>query len=458
MRDKLGTAARLNLRPSTAAGTLNGRSRFGNGRTIASAMQTTRSHGGAASAGTCVLDRKAPTPEEECKMARMIGEWTIDWAGFAARSWPQSLDDLVTSRVPDLLGGGAADDFCATVDENRQPCEPYLRVLPFGPNSTAVDQVVEDGDVLSFVLPELENGGAVEVLKQRGWHAEVCYKAENGTACQRAPWGDNQRDKPCNESDPGWVIHIFRPRFPALAPDSFDAMKQQVRLWKEIFGKHRFPADGDQYSGSHRYLDPADFSSVEEIEEIARKLLSRPRETMPDVPKVTCVQWSYQVLCLSLCVPLNERVLTRLGVFDAFRNNWPDMAGKTPPYLDGAGKLPFIPYSPAQVLQSFLDIYGEGRSLIACLQNPGTKRMLEGFLIREAPPGLPEAVRSYLEEVTQSGDITPPLRVPGRQPYRFVMPITYFCEARSAICKEPDEPWFQYVGTMIHESMVKRVG
>lgn len=86
-------------------------------------------------------------------MARLIGEWTIDWVGFAARRWPETLDKLVTSRVPDVLGGGTVDDFSATVDENRCACEPYLKVVPFGSNSTAVNGMIQDGDILFFVYP-----------------------------------------------------------------------------------------------------------------------------------------------------------------------------------------------------------------------------------------------------------------------------------------------------------------
>ena len=144
-------------------------------------------------------------------MARLLGEWTIDWAGFAARRWPGTLDELVTSLVPEALGGGTVDDFSAIVDENRCACEPYLRVVPFGPNSKAVNDVIQDGDILSFVFPRLEGGGAVEMLKQRGWHAEVCHKRDDGIACQRAPWGPGQRDEPCNAGNTDWVIHIFRP-------------------------------------------------------------------------------------------------------------------------------------------------------------------------------------------------------------------------------------------------------
>ena len=390
-------------------------------------------------------------------MAKLIGEWTIDWPCFASRGWPDNLVDLVSSPASAQLGSGTVDDLSATVDEDRRAIEPYLRIIPFGPNSTAVNTTIEDGDVLSFVSPRLEGGGAVEVLKQRGWHAEVCYRNDDGIAREKAPWNATPRDEPCNNGQEDWVIHIFRPRFPGVSPDRLISLKQQARLWKDIFDRYEFPSDGDQCTGSHKYLDPADFSTVTEIEGIARKLVSHPRGTMPDVPKVTCVQWAYQVLCLSLCVPLNKMNLERLGVWDTFKTNWPDMADKTPPDLNGTGKLPFIPYSPAQVLQAYLDTYAPGKSLIELLENIVSRTMLEGMLMQQQLPGLPENIPQYFDNILATGDITQPLVVPGRPPYRFVMPITFFCDARAALRKDPDDPWLQYVGTMVHEGMVKHL-
>ncbi len=385
----------------------------------------------------------------------LIGEWTVDWSKFTERGWPGSLEDWVSSPAAPMLGVGKVDDLSAMVDDNRQPTDAYLRIIPFGPNSTDVNNLIEDGDILSFVAPRLGGGGGVEMLQQRGWHAEVCYKSADGTARQKAPWNSTPRDEPCNNGANDWIMHIFRPQFPGIDPTRIHALKKQVHLWKDIFDKYVFPSEGDQCTGSHKYLDPADFSTISEIEVIASKLLSRPAGITPNVPKVTCVQWAYQVLCLSLCVPLNEPVLRRLGAWDSFLTNWPDMAEKTSPELEGTGQLPFSPHSPAQILQAYLDNYAPSLNLIDILKIGASRTWLEGMLTQQKLPGMQEHISSYFDQILATGDITLPLAIPGRPPYCFVMPITFFCEARNAHRKKPTEPWLQYVGTMVHESMVK---
>lgn len=392
----------------------------------------------------------------EDDMSKFIGDWEINWDTFKAKFGVANLEELVSSTVPGELGGGIVDDFSAMIDENRCVVEPYLNIIPFGPTSTVVNDVIHDGDILSFVYAKMGVGGPVEILKQRGWHAEICFKSKDNIAMQRAPWGHSQVERKCNDNKIDWVIHVFRPIIPTIEIKQFEELKKQVRLWKVIFDKHVFPSAGDQYTGSHQYLDPADFNSVTDIKAIARKLISRSQYDMPNVPKVTCVQWAYQILCLSLNVPLNEKTLVELGVYKQFKEHWNDLNVLVPEDLIGADVLPFVPYSPAQVLQCYLDVYAKGRSLLEILREPKAKNFMQKLIESNKLPGLPEAISAYLSKILETGDISIPLTVQGRQEYRFVMPISFFCDSRIAHKKGSEQPWFQYVGTLIHESMVKR--
>jgi hypothetical protein len=171
------------------------------------------------------------------------------------------------------------------------------------------------------------------------------------------------------------------------------------------------------------------------------------------------VQWSYEVLCLALNVPLNEVHLRRLGVFDDCVKNWGSSIDKIEPGLIGINKLPIVPYSPAQVLQAFLNTYGKGMSLLDALKSPTYEELLKQYLLAHNFAGSPdqksEYISDYLAQVVESGDITKPLIVNG-QYYRFMLPNTFFCESRLAPKKSADEPWFQYVGTAVHENYVRQ--
>jgi hypothetical protein len=82
--------------------------------------------------------------------------------------------------------------------------------------------------------------------------------------------------------------------------------------------------------------------------------------------------------------------------------------------------------------------------------------LLGGALTSQKLPGFSAAVGAYLETVRVTGDISLPLAVPGLPPYRFVMPITPFCESR----RPPSDPmasWCQYVATGFNDLYLTRV-
>jgi hypothetical protein len=388
-------------------------------------------------------------------MSRLLGGWNINWDAFGAKFGPRNLDQLVLASPPSLPGlpfGTAVDDFSATIDESRQPCPPYLRVVPFGCREDAISPLIDDGDILVFVHQAVNRDNPAEALKQRGWHAEICYKNDAGQAFQKAPWGPTPRDKPCNDSDPSWIIHIFRLELPGIDRDRVVTLKRQVRSWKTIFNDYDFPTDGNPATGGHWFLDPADFASVSDLEDLARRIIRRPEGIKPSVPPVTCVQWAYQVLCLALNVPLSHSNLRRLAVEDDFSKSWQSQIPLADDRLLGINTLPFVPYSPAQVLQAFLDTYMPGKSLLALLRLPGAREFLHGVLEAQRHPGMPEAVESYLNDISSSGDISRPLVV-HPYTYRFVMPIAFFCEARTPP-SDTGAPWFRYVATALHTSVV----
>ena len=395
-------------------------------------------------------------------MSKLIGQWGINWNTFGEQFNVHNLDQLVHATARPELGGGVIDDFSAVYDDNQTKCEPYLRIIPFCGNIDP-SSYVEDGDMLVYMLDKLNTSDLMTTIKQRGWHAEVCYKNEQGAAMKTSVWGDVRVDRPLNSADNSnpnrseYIMHIYRPEFPGMAPAQVTAMKQQVRRWNQIFNKHRFPRDGDQYTGSHAYIDPADYGSVADIEGIAKKLINRAPDVQPDVPPVTCVQWSYQVLCLALNVPLNRSTLSRLGVYDAYVQHWQGRAGMVDDTLQGLNMLPVVPHSPAQVLEAYLNVYGKGMSLTTLLKMPETKPYLENLLKSQANgqgmSALVGLAESYFQDVAKTGDLTTPFVVPGRAPYRFIMPSTFHNEARSP--KAGNAPWFRYIGTLLHNKFVK---
>ena len=402
-------------------------------------------------------------------MSTILGDWTIDWGKFSQHyQGVHSLNDLVSSTMPAMLGipQRSVDDFSATYDETRTRRDCYLRIIPYGDGGPdLISPVLDDGDLLVFVYPRLDFATPridqeLMLLEQRGRHAELCYKDDAGVAYEEAPWGEHLISHPCkrtlnanNEDDR--IVHVFRPELPSLSPKQAIALKQQVRVWRRVFNKHRFPKDGEQFPKSPWFFDPADFATVAELEGLAKHLVCRSPNDPPQVPEVTCVQWSYEVLCLALNVPLTAENLDRLGIRGDYDKHWAGILGNPPASMTGLGRLPFVPYSPAQVLQAFLDTYANGVSLLELTKNPVADAWLRQTLKKLPAPGLADRIEGYFEEVLASGDISKPFVVPGRPPYRFVMPIVFFCEARRPP-QDANTPWFRYIGTAVHQRFLLR--
>lgn len=358
-----------------------------------------------------------------------------------------------------VLGYRPVDDFSSFRDAEGRSCPPFLRIVPFGPNTRAPDSVVEDGDVSVYVYPRRDERDNLNELKQRGWHAEICYWDQDGRAGEAGPWGSFLKERLFETSphtdyvqDFAHMFHIFRLR--GVGPDEprIRALVQDIKNWIRVFDRFRFPADGDQATGMHKYMDPADFGSVGELEAIARKLISRGPDVIPDIAPVTCAQWTFQILCLAINVPLNPTAMQRLGVEADFEANWQGRIRPIASELDGIGKLPFIPWSPVEVVQAYLDSYLPRTDAVEFLTTPSDGRKVIANLLR-LDPQMALGIRGYLERLKETKDPREPLVLPGVGRIRFMMPSSFYCEARKG-ADGMGNPWFQYVATLVDEKYV----
>lgn len=396
-------------------------------------------------------------------MTDLKGEFDLNWSKIkATRDQAGSLEDLVATSPLPGLGDRPVDDFSSFRDEAGQPCAPYTRFLPFGPNSPEPNGTLQAGDVSTYVYGRRQERANLNELKQRGWHAEICFKDEQGRAGEMGPWSSDyviprlfeaaEHTKFINDFP--HIFHIFRLRGQGVDDKRVAELVRALPAWCAVFSHFQFPQDGDPATGGHRYLDSADFATVKDLEEIARELIVRPHEVLPKIPPVTCAQWTYQVLCLALNFPLNEDNARRLNVLSEFKANWADKIPPVQPDLSGLGKLPFVPWSPAELVQHYLDSYMPGKDAVDFLTTPSDGRKVIADLLG-LDPRLSALVKEYLGRLKVSRDPREPMVMPNGVTLRFVMPSSFYCEARRC----PDaagNPWFQYVATLVDERFVVR--
>ena len=380
------------------------------------------------------------------------GEWRLKEGAFG-----KDLYHLTHSTLPPqlaaLTGMETVDDFCAARNAEGRGVQKFI---PY----EELDGVLQDGDML--VMTEPHDVGAMMMspekekkancLKQRGWHAEIVYMGADGHYLQKAPWHNRLIKHDCRNmrmhprySD--FIAGIYRVE---LEKDrAYEAaLKAEVRRWVEIFGEHKFPDKASQFN-IHEYLDPADFETPDDLRRIAAHLI---RKEYDQIQMVTCVQWAYQVLCLALNVPLTSKLLKVLGVYEAYQENWAAALGYADDSLEPLNRVPYVPYAPAETLQSFFNTYAEGVSLIEWMGKGMALGALFGFdmnvMAGKESEGKDGALRDYFSEVLAKRDLTIPLRVPGRPPYRHVMPIQPFCEVRKP--SRPGNMRWSYVATAVN--------
>ena len=383
------------------------------------------------------------------------GEWRLK-----ERAFGKDLYQLTHSTLPPqlaaLTGMETVDDFCAMRNAEGRGIQKFI---PY----EEMDSVLQDGDILVFTATDdwgdvLKGKEPANALKQRGWHAEIAFKNANGPFWQKAPWGDGLLPHPCadmalrsNYRD--YIVAIYRVE-PAGNDAQVAALKAEVRRWVEIFCRHKFPKKADQFN-IHEYLDPADFETPDDLRRIAVHLIKKEYD---QIEKVTCVQWAYQVLCLALNVPLASKLLKELGAYEAYQENWAAALGYADDSLEPMNRVPYVPYAPAETLQSLINTYAEGLSLIDWLEKGMGVGALFGFdmnvLAGKESEGKAGVLRDYFAEVLAKRDLTVPLRVPGRPPYRHVMPIQPFCEVRKP--SRLDNMRWSYVATAVNGDQLVR--
>ena len=386
------------------------------------------------------------------------GDWRLKEGAFG-----KDLYSLTHSTLPPqlaaLTGMETVDDFCAKRDKNGQGIQKFI---PY----EEMDSLLRDGDMLVMTTPAdvgaimMEEGkNKANSLTQRGWHAEIAYRDADGCFYQKAPWHDRLIKHPCKNMNlhpcySDFIVGIYRAEL-GVDCTREEALKAEVRRWAEIFCVHKFPDKASQFN-IHEYLDPADFETPEDLRRIAAHLI---RKEYDQIQMVTCVQWAYQVLCLALNVPLTPNLLKELGVYEAYRQHWEPTLGAADDSLVPLNRVPFVPYAPAETLQAFLNTYAEGVSLVEWLSKGMALGSLFGFdlnvLIGREAEGKSEIMRNYFAEVLAKGDLTIPLVVSGRPPYRHVMPIQPFCEVRNP-SRSNNMRW-SYVATAVSSSQLVRV-
>ena len=329
-------------------------------------------------------------------MASSSSKWTIDPSTLGM----SSIDQLVLTPLPSWSDLAAflklampqppgyapknVDDFSPNFDDNGNG---ILNIVPF----SELNDIIKDGDIVVFMEPKT-NFDIEQLIKQRGWHAEIAFRNSSGIAVQCGPYGgeckiqEYECTEICTNQRFGVTrrnLHIFRVSESSGADGQISRLLKGVRLWRTVYENYNFP------SGDKWFLDPADFGTVAELEHIARELiLSEP------VPDMYCMQWVHAVLSLALNVPLNHRTLSRLGLLQAYEQRWPQL-GFVDEDVMPLGRLPIVPYSPSDHVLALCTLYlgmsdSVARSMLpTLLQTSAIQDVLLGVPPRSVPPILP---------------------------------------------------------------------
>ena len=383
-------------------------------------------------------------------MCELLGKWDLNWARIRQDQGISNIHELVNPPANKLLGGQDENDFCAFVDLNRNQRSPYLQVIPFGTEADQVSGFVENGDLLIY-LTWKGSLDSVEMLKQRGHHAEICYKNDTDIAFQAAAFmgQDHPKDRPVNQMEHGDIAHIIRPEFPFLSNETTLSLRSQVSKWKSVFNQYVFPP------GDYWYLDPADFATVDELKNIAVKLLSRKIDEPTILNPVTCVQWSWTVLSLALNFPLSKGFMNSLEVPDANKAYWIDTLQLDSTVASGINQLPIYPLSPIDVIQDYLDIYANGKNAAELIStNPEIKQ-----LVLPALAGMMSAnhVGNMFNGIDISkvsiDDLEKAFISNNANISKYMLPSTFYCASRKP-SKDDNKVWFRYIGTVFHNDYV----
>lgn len=286
-----------------------------------------------------------------------------------------------------------ADKFVVDAAGAAESGRNVVRLLPYGPNEHALDGVVQDGDLLSYMQDPITvawpgpwtPASIGDILKGRASHAELGYVGQDGSARQVSLWGApgaiRPKDRPFFEHTCNDAISIYRVslREYGVEPEREARLKAEVRRWKRILQPVYFPC-------STMNVDPVDFTTVDELRRIAEGLLKHsPNDGRPAFDfKLNCVQWSTMVFSLAVCFPLSREVLAASGMLSDYERNWSAMLGFADENLVGLNELPIPFYSVKEAVENVLDLYlPEVRdSLLGMVDMPAVATLLSQNGIR----------------------------------------------------------------------------
>ncbi len=355
-------------------------------------------------------------------MAISSSKWTIDQNTFG-----MSLDQLVVTQLPawdNIISrtgltlpqpsgytARSIDDFSP---DFAQDGTAILNIVPF----SELDNIIQNGDVVVF-MERSASLDVVQLMKQRGWHAEIAFRNAEGKTVQCAPWGEpTVQDHRCTElamhrhyDALRWNLHIFRIAASAGRDGQIAGLLDGICKWRTIFHAYQFPA------GPNWQFAPADFGDIAELEDIACRLIRSEK-----IPDMFCMQWVHAVLSLALNVPLNRSTLVRLGVLNFYENRW-SQVGFLDEEIIALGRLPIVPYSQSDLVVALCTLY-------LGMSEP---------TVRAALPALRQM--STVQSVLQSA------------PSRTVLPISPFTEYRKT-AHTGSVPW-EYVATTFADAQCK---
>lgn len=317
-----------------------------------------------------------------------------------------------------------------------------LEVLPIKNNLSEVEKQFEDGDIIVCMMPQVEP--KERLLTQRGWHSEMFFRNLDNRLCiGGVVGGDTIQTRGYGEDVPeDWISNVFRVEFPkdVYSVEKIRQLKNQVRIWRTIYNKYKFPPN--------MFIDKADFLSKVDLKKNVNALLSKTRDGFINDEYVTCVQWAYEILCLSLCYPLSIKYLEREKYLENVKANYPEIIKFLPEEeITGVDDIPIIPYTPAQVIQASLDMYFDKVPMIQIFKDKTIKRTFVDAIRTQLREGAGKMLDEYIEEVIKNENISQPMIVNGK-PYTFIYPSIFHAEARKN--QVVSKPYVRYVATIVN--------
>jgi len=248
-------------------------------------------------------------------------------------------------------------DLCPQIGADQSG---QLKIIPYG----QLPNYVQAGDVVCFLYtdakPLWDSLNLIEMVKQRGWHAEI-FAPNQGDVVLRGAWSpdghiactrvEDMLSHPVYSTNPWYAnnrnLHVFRFSPPNAADNArFSGLIQGLEQWSAVFPQTTWPSD--------MAFNPMRFSDLPSLLTLGDALV---RKVTPP-PTMFCIEWAHAVFCLSCCYPLSQSFLTARGLFSTFTTNFPNvkLLGDT---LVPFTTLPWAPYDPAYIIEMFLDAYFE---------------------------------------------------------------------------------------------------